>query len=135
MAFRALKWVGIASLLGPVAWVVFVYFSRPVVVLHYSEHAIKRLGYFFNNNHNITKRGLSPGETVKFPTAMFPAPDTWILLTFPRERGDIVEITEPFSRIDVCIVEGGGIERTVVRHGFFDRFTDLNPPCDSAPES
>lgn len=82
-----------------------------------------------------SKRGLSPGETVKFPTALFPESDMWIQISFPREDADSMEITEPFSRIDVCIVEGRGIERTVVRHGFFDRFRDLNPPCDSAPES
>lgn len=42
----------------------------------------------------------------------------WIQISFPREDADSMEITEPFSRIDVCIVEGRGIERTVVRHGF-----------------
>ncbi|MNT28420.1 hypothetical protein D3C72_1641060 [compost metagenome] len=122
MRYRVLKWMGIV-VLSPILWVFFVYFCRPVVVLHYSENASTRIGYFFNDNHDITKRGLQPGEIVKFPTAMFPAPDMWILLTFPTERGDSLEITEPFSRIDVHILEGGKIDRTVVRHGFFSRFT------------
>lgn len=135
MRLRTAKWIGIAAVLGPILWGIFVYFCRPVVVLHYSEFASRRIGYFFNDNLDTTKRGLNPGETVKFPTAMFPASDMWIQISFPREDADSMEITEPFSRIDVCIVEGGGIERTVVRHGFLDRFTNLNPPCDSALES
>ncbi|MNT21679.1 hypothetical protein D3C72_1570260 [compost metagenome] len=53
---------------------------------------------------------------------MFPSPDVWILLSFPWEKGDHLEITKPFDRIDVFIRPGGKIERTVVGEGFFSRF-------------
>ncbi|MFD4836769.1 hypothetical protein ACFWP0_04620 [Achromobacter sp. NPDC058515] len=102
----------------------------PVVVLHYESGATQPLGYFFNDNLHITKAGLVPGETVKFPTAMFPGPDMWILLSFPWEDGDHLEITKPFDRIDVFIRPGGKIERTVIRNRFFSRFTEPTAQCD-----
>lgn len=112
----------VAVFILPLAAATFTFFCRPVVVLHYSKQANTRIGYFFNDNHDITKSGLAPGEVAKLSTALFPDTDIWISLTFPRERGDTLEITEPFSRVDVYIAQGGQIERTVVRHGFFSRF-------------
>jgi hypothetical protein len=53
---------------------------------------------------------------------MFPEPDMWILLTFPSQSNDALEITKPFSRIDVFIGPGAKIERTEVHDGFFARF-------------
>lgn len=122
MKIRILKWMGIFALLTPLLWIMFVYFCRPVVALHYSKEATDRIGYFFNDNHAISKRGLSPGESVEYLTAMFPKPDMWILLTFPRDSNDALEITKPFSRIDVFIGPGAKIERTEVHDGFFARF-------------
>ncbi len=104
----------------------------PIVLLHYSERATEEIGVFFNDNHNTAKFGMSPGETSAQYTAMFPKPDMWLLLTFPSQSTDSLEITKPFRRIDVCIGPGAKIERTVTRHGFFDRFTEPSPPCEPA---
>jgi len=122
MLKRSAKWMAIAICMAPFVWVVFLFNCRPTVALHYSAEATDSLGYFLNDNHSITKRGLKPGESVKYPTAMFPEPDMWILLTFPFQSDDFLEITKPFSRIDVFIGPGAKIERTEVRHGFFARF-------------
>jgi hypothetical protein len=122
MLKRSAKWMAIAICIAPFVWVVFLFNCRPTVALHYSAEATDSLGYFLNDNHSITKRGLKPGESVKYPTAMFPEPDMWILLTFPFQSDDFLEITKPFSRIDVFIGPGAKIKRTEVRHGFFARF-------------
>lgn len=107
---------------APVLWVLFLYFCRPVVALHYSEDAHADLLVFFNDNHDTARFLLVPGQSVKSPTAMFPASDMWMLISFPREKGDSMEITKPFSRVDVYIAAGGRIERTEIRQGFFTRF-------------
>ena len=104
----------------------------PIVVLHYSERATDRIGVFFNDNDNTAKFGMSPGETSAQYTAMFPKPDMWLLLTFPSQSTDSLEITNPFRQIDVCIGPGAKIERKVTRHGFLDRFTVPSPPCEPA---
>lgn len=94
----------------------------PVVLLHYSADAGDRLLYFFNDNDDTTKAYIAPGETVRLRTAMVPKPNMWILLSFPRENGDSLEITKPFSRIDVYIGPGAKIERTEIHQEFFARF-------------
>jgi hypothetical protein len=48
----------------------------------------------------------------------------WMLISTPREKGDTLEITKPFSRIDVYFATGGKIDRTEIRHGFFARFLE-----------
>lgn len=102
----------------------------PAVLLHYSKDAAKQISVFFLENTDTAKFGMAPGQTVVLRTAMFPKPDMWMLLTFPSESSDSLEITQPFRRIDVCIGPGAKIERTETRHGFFDRFTDPSPPCE-----
>lgn len=94
----------------------------PVVLLHYSKDATEEISVFFNDNHDTAKFGMNPGETVRFRTAMFPKPDMWILLTFPSESPDSLELTKPFSRVEVYIGPGAKIERTEVHEGFFARF-------------
>jgi len=122
MLKRSAKWMAIAICMAPFVWVVIWFHCRPIIALHYSDEAKESIGYFLNDNDVITKRGLNPGESVKYPAAMFPKPDMWILLTFPFDSDDFLEITKPFSRIDVFIGPGAKIERTEVRHGFFARF-------------
>jgi len=109
---------------APIFWVLFLYFCRPVVALHYAEDAQADLLVFFNDNHDTTRFLLAPGQSVSSPTAMFPASDMWMLISTPREKGDTLEITKPFSRIDVYFATGGKIDRTEIRHGFFARFLE-----------
>lgn len=129
MKNRSVKQIGIALCLAPFVLALFWFHCRPVVALHYSDQARESIGFFFNDNHNTAKQGLEPGESVVFPTAMFPDSGMWILLTFPFDSKDSLEITKPFSRIDVCIGPGAKIDRTEIRHGFFARFTEPPIPC------
>lgn len=99
-----------------------MYLCRPVVALHYSQDASAELLVFFNDNHDTTRFLLTPGQSVSSPTAMFPASDMWLQISFPREEGDRMEITKPFSRIDVYIAGRGKIERAEISQGFFARF-------------
>ena len=73
----------------------------PIVLLHYSGRATDQIGVFFNDHHDTAKFGMKPGQTVARYTAMFPKPDMWLLLTFPSQSTESLEITEPFRRIDV----------------------------------
>ena len=93
----------------------------PVVLLHYSKHAESPLSVFFNDNDDTLKLGMSPGQTLKFRTAMFPGPDMWILITFPGASPDHIELTKPFSRVDVFVGAGAKIVRTEVDERFFAR--------------
>ena len=124
MARRGVRWAAIILCAAPIIWVLFLYFCRPVVALHYAEDAQADLLVFFNDNHDTTRFLLAPGQTVSSPTAMFPASDMWMLISTPREKGDTLEITKPFSRIDVYFARGGKIDRTEIRHGFFARFLE-----------
>ncbi|MDH0093729.1 MULTISPECIES: hypothetical protein [Achromobacter] len=117
--FLALPWSAI------VLWGAFT----PAVFLHYSDAASEEIGVFFNDNHDTDKFGMMPGETVTLRTAMFPRQEMWILLTFPTDSTDSLEITKPFRRIDVCIGAGAKIEKTEIRHGWLDRFTEPKPSC------
>ena len=93
----------------------------PVVLLHYSKDAQAPLSVFFNDNDDTSKLGMSPGQTLTFRTAMFPAPDMWILITFPGASSDHIELTKPFSRVDVFVGAGAMIVRTEVDERFFAR--------------
>ncbi|RQO35730.1 hypothetical protein DBR37_04985 [Herminiimonas sp. KBW02] len=64
---------------------------------------------------------MAPGNSVEFRTAMFPKHDMWILLTFPGESPDQLELTQPFSRVNVYIVPGARIEHTTIQGEFFSR--------------
>lgn len=130
-ARRAFKWIGLVLCAAPVLWVLFVYFCRPVVALHYSADARADILVFFNDNHDTARFLLAPGQSVTSPTAMFPASDMWMLISFPREDGDSMEITKPFSRVDVYIGAGGKIERTETRQRFFARFTEPGDQCNA----
>jgi hypothetical protein len=44
-------------------------------------------------------------------------------LSLPFSSRDGVTLEPPFSRVDVYISADTKIERTVIRHGFFDRFS------------
>ncbi len=105
-------------------WILFMWFCRPIVALHYSAKATESIGFFLDDDSHISKRTLSPGESAFIPTTMNPPPDMWLILSFPVARGKGLEVKEPFSRIDVYIGPGAQIERTETRHGFFARFTD-----------
>ena len=121
---RGVRLAAILLCAAPIFWVLFLYFCRPVVALHYAEDAQADLLVFFNDNHDTTRFLLAPGQSVSSPTAMFPVSDMWMLISTPRERGDTLEITKPFSRIDVYFATGGKIDRTEIRHGFFARFLE-----------
>lgn len=54
------------------------FFCRPVIVLHYSADAQKPVAYFLNENDQITRGELAPGQTEKFYTPMFASRDAWI---------------------------------------------------------
>lgn len=123
VGFLVLLWTSVAL------WGTF----SPMVLLHYSKTATEQIGVFFNDNHDTSKFEMRPGETVARYTAMFPKPDMWLLLTFPGQSSDSLEITKPFRRIDVCIGPDAKIARVEIRHGFFDRFRDPNPPCETLP--
>ncbi|AZS81438.1 hypothetical protein N8H69_13510 [Achromobacter spanius] len=94
----------------------------PVVLLHYSKDAESPIRVFFNDNDDTLKLGMTPGQTLRFRTAMFPRPDMWILITFPGQSPDHVELTQPFSRVDIFVGAGAKVERTAVHERFFARF-------------
>ncbi|MFD4836036.1 hypothetical protein ACFWP0_00910 [Achromobacter sp. NPDC058515] len=127
---RLIKRIAIALCVGPLLWVLFLFYCRPVVALHYSARATESIGFFFMIDYATRKQGMEPGETVVIPTPMFPERDLWILLSFPFDSKDSFEIRKPFSRVDVCIGAGAKVERTEIRHGFFDRFTEPREPCE-----
>ncbi|MNK46906.1 hypothetical protein D3C87_657010 [compost metagenome] len=122
---------GCAAVVGVVsALVLFWYFCRPVVALHYSASGSAPIGYFYDTDVYISKRSLQPGESAKYYTDWQHKSDYWTSISFPAENREEVEINGPFSRVDVCIGPGGKIERTETRHGFFARFTAPSEPCE-----
>jgi hypothetical protein len=54
---------------------------------------------------------------------MFPTEGSRTYLSLPFASRDGVTLEPPFSRVDVYISADTKIERTVIRHGFFDRFS------------
>lgn len=130
MKIKSLK-LGCATVVGALCiLVLFWYFCRPAVVLHYSASGDEPIGYFYDTDVYISKRSLYPGESVKYYTDWHQGPDYWTMISFPFESRDSVEINGPFSRVDVCIGAGAKVERTEIRHGFFDRFTALRESCE-----
>jgi hypothetical protein len=98
------------------------FFCRPVIVLHYAADARHPVAFFFNDNDDITRSELTPGQTEKFYMPMFPSPDAFVDFSLPFASRDGVNIKPPYSRVDVYINAETKIERTDTRHGFFDRF-------------
>ena len=118
MLSRRLKWIVLLCAFSLAAW----FFFRPVVVLHYSADAQKPVAYFLNENDQITRGELAPGQTEKFYTPMFASRDAWIEVSLPFASRDGVDIKPPYSRVDVYIDAGTKIERTDTKHGFLARF-------------
>jgi len=97
-------------------------FTSPVVFLHYAADARAPVVYFFNEDNDIVKDRLAPGASVEFRTARRLHADYFIDVSLPFASRDGVEITQPFSRIDVYIGPDTKVERTVIRHDYLARF-------------
>jgi hypothetical protein len=98
--------------------------TSPVVVLHYDAAAAKPIGYFFNENHQVTKESIQPGTSVEFRTPHHPPADYYISLSLPFDGADGVDIAPQFSRVDVYIGANRRITRTVIKTDFWARFSN-----------
>lgn len=114
--------IGWSLVFASILWFLFWYFCPPAVVLHYDARAKEPVTYYFIDNHWTDKKRINPGESVKYPTDMFPGPHAWINLSLPFNY-DEVSLAPPFSRVDIYITADGKIGDTVVRHGFLERFS------------
>lgn len=95
--------------------------TLPVVFLHYSAAAKVPVTYFFNENNDIVKDQLVPGESIEFRTDRHPRTGYFINVSLPLASRDGVEIRQSFSRIDVYIGPDTKIERTEVKTNFLAR--------------
>ena len=118
MLSKRLKWIALLCILALAAW----FFCRPVIVLHYSADAHKPVVYLLNENDQITRGELAPGQTEKFYTPMFASRDAWIEVSLPFASRDGVNVKPPYSRVDVYIDASTKIERTDTKHDFLARF-------------
>lgn len=103
------------------ALAVFAY-SAPLVVLHYAADGAQPVGFFFNEDNDITKDVIQPGTSRQFRTARHPHAEYFINVSLPLASRDEVEIVPPFSRVDVYIGADTRIKSTVVKTGFLARF-------------
>jgi hypothetical protein len=126
------RWICKAVVLAIALWCAFWYFCSPVVVLHYDARAKDPVVYFYDDNNWISKKRIDPGAAARYFTDMFPDSESWIDVSLPFSSRDSVTLKLPFSRVDVYINADTKIERTVIRHGFFDRFSA--PKSDWAAE-
>lgn len=108
----ALLWMGLSASLQ----------TSPVVVLHYSAAANDPVGYFFNENDDLTRDYLKPGTSVEFRTPHHPPADYFIELSLPLASREGVQIKQPYSRVDVYIDADKKISRTVIQTDFLARF-------------
>ena len=117
------KLLALASAIA-LMWFVLVAnaYTSPVVFLHYAASATTPVTYFFNEDNDIVKDHLDPGESVEFRTARRPRPGYVIDVSLPLASRDGVEIKPPFSRVDVYIGADTKITRTVTRTDFLSRF-------------
>lgn len=99
------------------------YGISPVVYLHYCADARAPITYFFNENNNIVKDRIRPGESIEFRTAYRPHGDYYIDVSLPTSSQDGVEIKAPFSRVDVYIGIDARVTHTVIQTDFLARFT------------
>lgn len=106
------------------------YFCRPVFVVHYSKLGSRSVGLIYDTDLYLSRRSLNPGESARYFTDWRQEADYWTGLSVLAQHRDEVEITGSFSRIDLCVGPSAKIERVETRHGFSDRFTDPNPPCE-----
>ena len=104
-------------------WLAFAVNSltSPVVSLHYAATATAPVTYFFNEDNDIVKDHLVPGESIEFRTARRLHDDYFIDVSLPFASRDGVEIRKPFSRVDIYIGPDTKIERTVVKTDFLAR--------------
>lgn len=101
---------------------VFVYTS-PLVVLHYAADAAKPVVYFFNEDDDVTKKYIDPGERIEFRTPHHPPADYYINVSLPFASRDGVDIKQPFSRVDVYIGADTKITQIVTRTDYLARFS------------
>jgi len=115
-----LKIFGVLALL----WLLLLVYVKtsPVVVLHYSADAAEPVVYFFDEPTDTVKAHIHPRESVGFHVGHNLDPDFAITVSLPLASRDGVDITPPFSRVDVYIGADTKITRTVTRHDFFARF-------------
>lgn len=106
-------------------------FLAPPVVVHYAQDALEPVVVYFNDNHRLRREAFDPGESVRFSTAMFASPDSWIDVSAPFVNRRGLEITGKFSRVDVCI-DAQARFSAQTRHAYFARFTSPSEPCKVA---
>jgi len=100
-------------------------------VIHYAQDAPEPVVIYFNDNHRLRREAFDPGESVRFSTAMFASPDSWIDVSAPFVNRRGLEITGKFSRVDVCI-DAQARFSAQTRHAYFARFTSPSEPCKVA---
>jgi hypothetical protein len=105
------------------AAVLFLYFCRPVVVIHYSAAAEEPIGYIYDTDWYLSRDGLHPGESTRYFADWRQKPGHWTGISVVGEKWDYVEINGPFSRVDVYVGPDAKVQRTEIRYGFFARFT------------
>ena len=95
--------------------------TKPVVVIHYSAAATQPVSCFYNGNNYIRREYIYPGDSRTFRTSHDPGPDYFVDVSLPMD-GDHVELSPPFSRVDVYLGADRKITRTVTRMDFLARF-------------
>ncbi len=121
--------IGCATVAGLLYALVLIWYScRPVVVIHYSPAGSSPIGYVYDTDVYLARRVLRPGESARYYTDWHHESDYWTSVSLPAESGDYVEITGPFSRVDVYVGPDARVERTDIRHGFFARFIEPKAP-------
>ena len=113
MAVLALLWLAI----------VVNSLTYPVVFLHYPATATAPVAYIFNEDHDIHREVIQPGETAEFRSRKDPAADYFVAISLGMASRDEVWITPPFSRVDVYVDASTKIERTVKTNDYWARFS------------
>lgn len=121
----ALKRSLIALAAVALVWLAIVVNSLtyPAVFLHYSATATAPVAYIFNEDHDIQREMIRPGETIEFRSRKDPSTDYFISISLPRASSGEVWITPPFSRVDVYVDANAKIERTVETKDYWARFS------------
>ncbi|MDR6585432.1 hypothetical protein HBH1_02681 [Herbaspirillum sp. BH-1] len=117
MILRTIKIVLWGCVIIFIAW----YLARPTIAIHYAADADKPVSYFYDEEHAIIRNHLNPGQSVLFATSMFPDADSLVIISTPFVNTDGVEITPPFSRVDVYI-DAQAHFRVEKHHDFLARF-------------
>ncbi|WUR10966.1 hypothetical protein E7V67_014675 [[Empedobacter] haloabium] len=93
----------------------------PLVVLHYSSAATAPIAYFFDEDSDIIKDVIHPGERLGFRTTRWPRAGYHLDVSFPFSSRDGVELAAPFSRVDIYLDAHAKVVRTTVDTGFWAR--------------